>query len=199
MAVVSDLPSIERCKKHGYYFVIHDNCPLGLKFNFGVRSCKELPFDYMLHVGDDDFLSPLAWDHYKEYIEKGEDYFGFREVYFYSPESRRAVRFRYPEKSGKVIGAGRMMSRNAIVKADWKLWDNHINNCMDGSSDKHLAVHGITSKQIVSADPCIVDVKTGVNIWDFAHIEKLSWKVESEEALNVLHKEDKISLLKFQI
>ena len=116
-AVISEDESVQLCRDFGFEFLRHPNKPLGKKFNAGLQyAIEKFEWDYLLLMGDDDFISSEAWNHYLPLMQGNYPYFGFSSIYFYSPTQKKARVFDYALQGcpNKLIGCGRMFSRTAL-------------------------------------------------------------------------------------
>lgn len=117
----SDDESENLCKRYGVKYLVKENKPLGNKNNVAVEfALQNIDFDYLLLMGDDDIMSNELLLHYIPYIRDGYHYFGVQKIYFYQPSSNQAIHFNYQGKNSKLIGAGRMFSRQALAAAGYQ-------------------------------------------------------------------------------
>jgi hypothetical protein len=115
-ACVTGDDSVEVCKKHGIPYYVHENEPLGLKWNAGMeRALQYCDFDYVMIMGDDDLMNPHLMDIYQPAMEDNIPYFGVGSIYFYSVKKNQAIEFNYKQPD-KLIGCCRMISREALEK-----------------------------------------------------------------------------------
>lgn len=122
-STVSEDDSKEVCLLNGFKFLEHTNRPLGRKWNAGMLHClKNITFDYVLIMGDDDIISSNAWPLIMERIKAKDHYFGFQSIYFINSANPQAARFTYRGKSHecKLMGCGRFISREALILAGYK-------------------------------------------------------------------------------
>lgn len=167
LAVISEEEMIPLCQRFNVNYVMHANWPLGNKKNFGLQACRNYDFDYLMEIGSDDLVMNELLDLYKEYIGK-HDFFGVKDIAYINSEDGHCNRFR----SNGNYGAGRMISRAALEKMDFKLWreDPPLDNCLDNNSTWNLGKKAIYFTQVRKSDhPMLVDVKSQVNIWKFKY------------------------------
>jgi hypothetical protein len=123
-ASVSGADSVQVCEDLGVDYIEVENNPLGLKWNRGLQHVLENKvWDYLLILGDDDFLHYDAIACYVEAMKKRKHYVGFGDLYFVEPAKLRALYYSYQAEGyhqNKTIGAGRLVSRQAIEAAAWK-------------------------------------------------------------------------------
>jgi hypothetical protein len=121
VSLVSDSASETVCMKYNIDMIHTPVSPLGMKMNVGMANVlTKYSFDYLLHIGDDDIFSPDILEIYSEAIELRRPYFGFNQVYFYDLLKNRAIHFKYPFDTNKLIGAGRMFLCEALEKTAYK-------------------------------------------------------------------------------
>ena len=110
------------CDEYGFSYSAHPNHPLGKKLNDGLKACLSKEWDYLLIMGDDDFISNAAWPHYMQCIEAGYPYFGFGDIYFYSPQAGRVRHYDYATTGAphKLMGCGRMVHRTVVEQSGWQ-------------------------------------------------------------------------------
>jgi hypothetical protein len=122
-AVISETYCEEICKEYGIHYIIAPNNPLGKKWNTGMAHCLENhQFDYALIMGDDDLIANKAWPYFAQMIQAKEHYFGFSDLYFYSPKEKKALIFKYDSNKvhkDKLVGCGSMISRVALEKSGY--------------------------------------------------------------------------------
>lgn len=117
----SEEETMDLCTFSGFESSRHPNHPIGRKLNKGLLNCLKYEWDYLLIMGDDDFLLPEAWNYYKEAMEAGFPYFGFGDILFYSPQAGKARHFDYADSGSrqKLMGCGRMIHRQAVEQCGW--------------------------------------------------------------------------------
>lgn len=116
-------------------YLIHENKPLGKKWNYGLQFCKSIKFDYLIITGSDDFFCPNLWAFYKDL---SVHYFGLLDLYFVD-----GLRVKYCpgfklNRFGEPHGAGRAIHRSVLEALNWKLWDDEINIGLDASMTEKL-------------------------------------------------------------
>lgn len=120
LAVCTWEESAQICNEFGFHSVIAENRPLGAKFNTGLKhGIDNIPFDYVILFGDDDIINNDAWHYYSKAIRQKKHYCGFSGVYFWHPLTKEAIWFDYELRysKNKLIGCGRMMSKEAVVRS----------------------------------------------------------------------------------
>jgi hypothetical protein len=169
-AVCSTDEEVDFMCENGFYAFRYDNEPLGRKVDMGIRAALGVPWwTHIVHIGSDDFLAP-------EYIARVNDYnvdfAAVKDLYFVCSKTWKVTRHRYaPNEKGKLfIGAGRILSRNAIQRTIDKmgcLYDHHKTKGLDANSEAKLAACGYKPIEIESELPLVMDLKSEQNIWKF--------------------------------
>jgi hypothetical protein len=120
---ISEEESLDICKEYGFTFTRHPNSPLGKKINTALKDSLSQQWDYLLIMGDDDFISPLAWNDYLPLLQSNYPYFGYGNILFYSPQANRARVFDYglSGAANKLIGCGRMVHRQVVEQCAWHM------------------------------------------------------------------------------
>jgi hypothetical protein len=100
------------CRSYYFGAALANNDPLGAKMNEGLRCIMSAgkTWDYLMTSGSDDLLSPEIWEHYRPYIEKGEEFFGVNNLIAVNPKTLKA---KYCEGLG-VFGAARMIKYEVL-------------------------------------------------------------------------------------
>lgn len=157
------------CENFGYHYYSHPNRPLGSKFQKGITEAKKYDFDALILLGSDDILSAGCLDLYQSEIERGYDFVGFLDCYFFDLDKKN---MRYwggykGERQGEPIGAWRCFSRRGLDKMNWKLW-NADNNSPDYQMWSKVLKNKINYKLEYCDDLYrIVDLKTSENVTKF--------------------------------
>lgn len=164
LAAISEDSMISLCEKYGVTWVMSENTPLGRKKNNGLQEARKFDFDYLLEIGSDDLVLNELLDWYQQSIESGELFFGIRDIAYIESDTgacRRLI-------SKSTYGAGRMIHRSVLEKANWTLWKNSINRGLDNNSVFNLMRLGVRYKAISPKEfPGVIDVKSDVNLWKF--------------------------------
>ncbi len=111
-AVVSEDWAEDLCKKYKAGFVRTENNPLGKKLNTGLAALIDKRFDYLMTMGSDNFINPRLLDVYEYYMNKKIGLIGIDKVYFMQGDKTKFVDYQL-----QIIGAGRMISREALETA----------------------------------------------------------------------------------
>jgi hypothetical protein len=102
----------------GHTAITSDNIQTGEKWNKTLEAAinHEEKFDAFLIMGDDDSLSDIGLFLLIDAMNLGHEYVGFKTNGYYELRTGNAMKHRYKHKIDKLIGAGRMISRNAVIK-----------------------------------------------------------------------------------
>jgi hypothetical protein len=175
LAVASEPEMLELCEKYNVITVMHDNDPLGKKKNFGLKAAMAMQFDYMMEIGSDTLILDDLLEEYKKHFIGVHHFFGVGDCAFIDSDThacRRAV-------GHATYGGGRMISRAALDKMDFKLWADDFNRGLDNDSVRRLSKKGgfIYQQLKPGPIPLVVDVKSEVNIWPFNHLTGVEFDV----------------------
>jgi hypothetical protein len=175
LSVVSEIEAVKLCQKYNVEWVICDNAPLGKKKNFGLQAAKKMDFDFLLEIGSDDLI--LSMDQYKVWTQKKTSVFlGVHDMAFIDTETGCCRRW----ISASTFGAGRIISRDVLELANWKLWDDNISRGLDNNSVARLEKLGVEFLQMPPEDyPRVVDVKGKENLWAFNHLHGIEYNIEN--------------------
>jgi hypothetical protein len=191
----------------GFDYVEHANEPLSYKWNAGVQAARDHDPDGIVIVGSDGLLSTSTFGAHARKLQEGQDFFGFRDLYFFDPIRRRLGYWggyeHSPQKdrAGEPIGSGRCFSRRLLDRMDWNLWprEPRVNNLLDRLCLNFAKVHGFrpSAWRLEELGVRAVEIKLGPNITAFDTIEYLRL-LEGDEALQyprLLLSEDELEML----
>jgi len=122
------------CEDAGAIFVLHENRPLGRKWNAGFVKARELKPDALLFVGSSDWLSD-NW--LSETLPFVGEYDMIGKPDFYMLDIGDTLRTCWWEGYGKgeredePIGIGRIVSARIMDAFDWKPFDDNKDHSMD--------------------------------------------------------------------
>jgi len=161
------------------------NEPLSAKTNAACRLAYEDGVDAVMNVGSDDFASPAYIRRCVDEIERGVDYLGPEQIWFYDLPTGRCYYATHNTIGGTLtVGAGRCMSRRALdaVRGEpWEPkgkrpdWDYRLLMPMTPLPD--LREHGLA----------LVDVKSETNIGRYHNVVKCGGEEEDGAALLEKH------------
>jgi hypothetical protein len=184
LAVISESEMIPLCEKYNIAWTMYKNEPLGEKKNTGLQKAKEFEFDYLMEIGSDDLIVNELLDDYKKYI--GKDFFGISDVAYINSETGECRRF----ISKSTYGAGRMISRKALEKANWVLWTDKLNRGLDNNSVFALQRKGFDYYRVSPMEfPGVIDVKSNENLWKFNYFLGVEYDINN--VLKMISAEEK--------
>lgn len=140
------------------------NTPLGKKFNSVMKFAMEDQWDYALILGSDDLISN---DGLQALIDLNCDHSGVDKMVAVNSFDGSAVTFKLQNKLLRLIGAGRLVSREALEKTMQKsgpLWAMDINRGLDYSMEQNLISAGYKPRILRRDKVDVVDIKSLVNI-----------------------------------
>ncbi|GAX60134.1 glycosyltransferases [Candidatus Scalindua japonica] len=158
----------EICETNCIHYLEFKNNPLGKKWNYGLNACKKMKPDYVMILGSDDLISNNLLEAYLPYCQKGYDFLGVMDAYFFDTVSNQCIYWSgyTNHRVEESIGAGRLLSHKLLDKSNWKIWDDNLNNCLDRSM-MTLINKNIQKKEIISLKKIgayIVDIKSKFNM-----------------------------------
>jgi len=163
VAAISEESMIPLCEKYGIDWVMVENTPLGAKKNKGLQYCKQFDFEYLMEIGSDDLITNELLTHYKPYLKHG--FIGVKDLAYLDSKTGDCVRV---QSNNSTYGAGRIISREFLEKANWTLWKDYLNRGMDNNSIFKFAGLKVGYKMIPPMEtPGVIDIKSDVNIWKF--------------------------------
>jgi hypothetical protein len=146
------------------------NMPLSEKVNVALRLGKDC--DYFLNLGSDDVIHPDAFTIYLELIEKGFDFIGVTDFYFFDTLTRQALYwggYREDYRKGCTCGAGRVLSRKFVEDNNWHIWEERDSGRLDTSMqikinnyDGMSCVFSLKEHRVFG-----VDIKSEINMTPF--------------------------------
>jgi hypothetical protein len=99
---------IDLIESEGFKTYLFANEPLSNKWNFGLNTAMRTDFDELLILGSDDLISNEG---VKLLLNCPRSYRGFGDIYFYHIRTKE---FGYFSQSERLIGAGRMIRKDAL-------------------------------------------------------------------------------------
>lgn len=167
-----EYPCPDLVAKYGFEYHEHYNkapYKLGTKANYAIicASCHDP--DYVMVLDSDDIISDSFFDLYLEYMKKGIDVIGVRDLYFWSLHTRRS-RFNvfgyYPGRGTRITGLGKTMSKNILDKLHWCPFNRRVNSGLDGTMLAKTRKKGASKVSLIQKEHDIfgIDIKRGGNI-----------------------------------
>lgn len=131
------------CESEGAEFVMHQNNPLGKKWNAGFKAAKRYNPDACLFVGSSDWVSDNWLEETTPYImENKADLIGKPD--FFLLDIGKEYRFCHWQGYGKgprekePIGIGRLLSKRILDKMNWEPIQETLNNSIDWSMYQNI-------------------------------------------------------------
>lgn len=184
VAAASNDDDAALAREYGAHVVMHDNAPLGGKFNAALAACREFDPAMVLVMGSDDLMCDRAADALGDAVLADRSV-GFRDLYYLDLASMR-VRYlkgyRVKSRWTEPAGCGTLHRRELLDRLDWRLWDATRHHGMDNSRFATLKAHGAMPEllYLCQLDAVVLDVKTPVNLWPFDRTRKQPVLSEAE-------------------
>jgi hypothetical protein len=156
----------------GYIYLEVPNTPLAAKMNATTIKAGQLGCDYVLCLGSDDVISPELMNVYSKEIEKGTDFIGVTDFYFYDTTTNRAAYWGGYIDARRLMhtaGAGRLISSRLMVKWNWQPWENKHSHILDNSVQEKLKLtpHSSASISLKKNNVFALDIKSSENMTPF--------------------------------
>lgn len=165
--------SRQLAKSYNFYYIEFSNASLINKLNAGCYMLKKLNTDLAIMLGSDDLINQSLLDAYIDAYKKGYDYVYLTDGYFYDLASKKTLYWAgYNEKHniGDPLGAGRALSKKALIKMNWKVWERGYDRIADTGFDKRLKyIKPLKSMALrcQNSDYFILDIKSETNMTPF--------------------------------
>ena len=133
----------------GNDYLEHENLPLSLKWNAGLKYSESFDPDAVIILGSDDFISPKTVRSLVEKISSGWLMTGLMDMHILDSKASRLFHWNgysvnTPHRMWETIGLGRCLSRKLLEKVDFSLWDKEdIDRGLDGLMTRKLASIGL--------------------------------------------------------
>lgn len=159
-------------EKHGFIYCEMPNSNLASKVNAPVKIARNLKADYIFAMGSDDVISVEAFNIYIRQMEKGIDFIGVTDFYFYDTVSKKSIYWGgYLEKwrFGHTCGACRAISKKLLEKWNWTVWESKHNTVLDNSIQDKLTItkHSSCLFSLKHQGVFAVDIKSQTNMTKF--------------------------------
>lgn len=157
---------------------------LAVKFNAATKAAKATDCDYFLHMGSDDLIDRPLWEFYQQY--QG-DHMALTDWYFHNvptSETRYWAGYFGP-RAGEPIGAGKLVSREALDRIGWRPFIDGRDNALDYDQHNRLRQAGVRCDSYRLKDlGCVgVDLKNEENATPWKRIVPLT---QPEQHLSTL-------------
>ncbi len=156
VVVVGDVSNSER-----YHKVETENHPLGAKRQKGLEYIKEIDPDYVIFSGMDHLISNDLFEAYLKLMKRGKEYIGFTDLYFFDKQTKKLyyswgyTNNRHQEPQG----TWRTLSREALEKCNWKLYDEKTIYSLDKTFTNHTKKLKLTSFTLKKHGLVAIDIK----------------------------------------
>lgn len=118
---------------------------LAEKFNAATRLASETTCDYFLHMGADDMVDGALWEAYNRFTG---NHMALTDWYFHNVptnETRYWPGYVGP-RAGEPIGAGKLVSRDALEAIGWEPFINNRDNSLDFDQHHKLKAAGMDAE-----------------------------------------------------
>lgn len=160
----------------GARVVMHENAPLGGKFNAALLAARDADPAMVLIMGSDDFFCDRTADALGDAV-RADRSVGFRDLYYLdlaTGVTRYLKGYRVKSRWLEPVGPGTLHRRELLDRLHWRLWDATRHHGMDNSRFATLKAHGAMPDLLWLTDigATMVDVKSDVNLWPFDRTRK---------------------------
>jgi hypothetical protein len=179
----------ETCENEGAEFILHENSPLGKKWNAGFMAAKKHNPDGCLFVGSSDWISDNWITHCSKFMNDF-DLIGKPDFYLldYGKKFRMCHWAGYNDfrRRDEPIGIGRILSKRILDKMDWKPMQDKLESSLDWSMYQRVLGFGGRVK-LISTDE-IKSLSLSTDKWSNKHNFESHWAnkrgVESTKILD---------------
>lgn len=128
--VCSLMEELEYYKQLGVTVILEPNIPLGRKWQCGVNIAKKMNPDALMIVGSDDIIAPAYIKDCLIKIDQGFDFIGM--THWYMDDGNKLYHCEYTNQNVNFpIGSGKVYSKNALNKINWKLFNTSADRRLD--------------------------------------------------------------------
>lgn len=120
------------CMKYGIKPVRVARNIAGEKFNAALAEGLKTDASEFLIMGDDDSISTKGFNLLLRAIARGHHHVGFKRNYFVDTASDEAIEYTQAYQCDKLIGAGTMITRTAIINSTWFAETQAVNAYSNG-------------------------------------------------------------------
>lgn len=176
VTAASNEPDRDLARAHGALVVMHDNAPLGGKFNAALQAARDTDPAQIMIMGSDDFFCEKTADALGDAIVADRTV-GFKDLYYFelmTGQVRYLPGYRNRSRFGEPVGPGTTHRREVLDTLNWRLWDATRHHGMDHSRFATLKAHNAMPDllHLRELDAVMVDVKSPVNLWPFDRTKK---------------------------
>lgn len=170
-------------ESYGHTYLEFENNPLSEKLNAVLRMTKN--YDGVILMGSDNFISDSIIELYLSLDLSKSIYYGFDDLHFYELESQKLATKGVYYENKMSIGVARLFSKEALKKADYRLWRKEKNRGLDTCSFNLLCQLGIKNKVLkYTSEYFILDVKHELNITN----HNIIYSCVKQERLSLINK-----------
>lgn len=173
-----------------FNYVVGENKPLGAKRQKGLEEIKHRNPDYVIFSGMDHLISNELFEAYLVFMKQGCEYIGFTDLYFFDKETKKLYySWGYTNnRNGEPQGVWRTLSKEALEKCEWKLYDEATIGEMDKTFTNHTKKLKLTSFTLREEGLVAIDIKEQDTLNTLEDIE--SKHEVKEEILKKLSEEE---------
>jgi len=152
----------------GWEYVKAKNNPVSDKFNKAISHLNGR-VDAVVIIGSDDFLSPTYFTEAVKAVRHGAGSLCLEHCHYIAPDGEC---YFIPRSHP---GAGTFITAPVLDRMGWEPYPSGINDSMDGPMHNriHTVGYPCAMQRIRHDDAIVVDVKSGVNIWDIERMIQL--------------------------
>lgn len=113
--------------------IYHQNYPLSVKWNYGVKALRNIDFDYVIMMGADNYFC----NNFIQFIEdniKDCDMIGFKDLYFEEGSKYYYWSGYSNHRKGEPAGCGKVYTKEALEKMNYELFTGAKDRGLDGTS-----------------------------------------------------------------
>lgn len=175
--------SREIVRSFGFNYYEYENNPLSSKLNYILSKTKN--YDGVILMGSDNFINDSIVELYLSLDLSKSIYYGFDDLHFYEVESQKLATKGVYYENKMSIGVARLFSKEALKKADYRLWRIEKNSGLDTCSFNLLCQLGIKNKVLkYTSEYFILDVKHELNITN----HNIIYSCVKQENLSLINK-----------
>lgn len=154
--------------RRGFTALLTGNEWLGKKWNDAIQHAYLSGSDYILMIGSDDVISPDIVDLYAPYIDNQVPAFWTQSMLTLNWDTDEIKHFKgYKRYQNLGIGAGKMISKEALENSKGRPSEEEIERGLDSSIEARIRQDGFESKVIRKPKPYILDIKGEDNLNKF--------------------------------
>jgi hypothetical protein len=148
--VVSEADEAEYYYRFGVNVCVHNNEPLGAKWQHGVDYARKLHATHVIITGSDDILC-------RNFIQRfctGEQFCGLQRWFIWEPNVNKLYLFNY--NAVQCLGGGRVYNAKMLDSYNWQIFKKSANKILD---DAGWNCTNPLTRRIEREEGCILAVK----------------------------------------